>query len=95
MNIGNAIKLLRKEKKMGQRDLAEKCDISINALSQIEINASFPQKSTIEKICKALDIPVSYLLFFSITDEDIPLEKQEIFNMLSKTIKTVLVEKVK
>jgi transcriptional regulator with XRE-family HTH domain len=93
MNIGTAIKTIRKEKSISQKELAEKCDISVNALSQIEINSSFPQKSTINKICEALSIPVSYLLFFAIDDEDIPEDKRSHFNFLNKPIKDLLLEK--
>ena len=93
MDIGTAIKKLRKEKGMGQKQLAESCGISVNALSQIEINAAFPQKNTINKICEALQIPVSYLLFFSISDEDIPEDKKLVFKSLNSAIQAVLIEK--
>lgn len=91
MEIGTAIKLLRKERNLTQKALAEMCDISVNALSQIEINASFPQKSTISKICESLDYPISYLLFFSISDDDIPEEKKIVFNSLNSAIKSILI----
>ncbi len=93
MDIGTAIKKLRKEKGLGQKQLAELCGISVNALSQIEINATFPQKNTINKICDALQIPVSYLLFFSISDEDIPEDKKLVFKSLNSAIKAVLTDK--
>ncbi len=93
MDIGTAIKFIRKEKGIGQKQLAESCGISANALSQIEINSSFPQKQTIKKICDALEIPISYLLFFSITDEDVPDDKKLVFNSLNTAIKSVLINK--
>lgn len=91
MDIGTAIKTLRKEKKMSQKKLAEECSISVNALCQIENNSSFPQKNTIQKICNALKIPTSYLLFFSISEEDVPEEKRETFKTLNPIIKGLLV----
>lgn len=94
MNIGSAIKIIRKQKKISQKELSEKCNISINALCQIELNNSFPQKTTIHKICDVMNIPPSYLLFFSITDEDIPEEKRFVFNTLSKTIQELLIEDI-
>ncbi|MET0570445.1 MAG: helix-turn-helix transcriptional regulator [Pedobacter agri] len=93
MNLGAAIKSIRKEKGISQKELAEKCDISVNAMSQIEINATFPQKGTINKICDALEIPVAYLLFFAIDDDDVPAEKRSHFNFLNKPIKELLLEK--
>ncbi len=90
MNIGAAVKSLRKERGLGQKELAEKCNISVNALSQIETNITFPHKKTIDNLCSALNIPVSYLLFFSIGDEDVPYEKREAFNYLNNAVKNVL-----
>lgn len=92
MNIGTAIKVIRKKKGYSQKELAEKCEISVNALCQIESNSSFPQKSTIKKICEELQVPTSYLLFFSISDEDIPEDKRKVFNALSGTIKDLLLD---
>jgi XRE family transcriptional regulator, regulator of sulfur utilization len=87
MTIGNAIKEIRKRKGYSQKDFANLCDISPNALCQIEIDSTFPQKNTIAK----LEIPQSYLLFFSLSEEDIPEHKREVFNALSSTIKNLLV----
>jgi XRE family transcriptional regulator, regulator of sulfur utilization len=95
MDIGSAVKSLRKEKGISQKDLALKSGLSVNALCQIEINATFPQKSTIKKICAALQVPVSYLLFFSISEEDVPKEKRLVFKSLDSAIRAVLVEDLK
>ena len=92
MDIGNAIKSIRARKKLTQKDLAAKCGISANALCSIEKNTSFPSKETINKICDALEIPVSYLLFFSITEEDVPEEKLGIFNALKEPIQKILID---
>lgn len=92
MDIGNAIKSIRTRKKITQKDLAAKCGISANALCSIEKNTSFPTKETINKICEALEIPVSYLLFFSITEEDVPEDKLGIFNALKEPIQKILVD---
>jgi len=92
MNIGAAIKIFRKEKGYSQKKLAEECGLSVNALCQIEKDATFPQKSTIKKICKELDIPVSYLLFFSIDDSDVPDHKKVVFKSLNSAIRNVLLD---
>ncbi|RNI27368.1 XRE family transcriptional regulator [Rufibacter immobilis] len=90
MNLGTAVKILRKQRGHSQKEFAEKCGISVNALCQIETNASFPQKSTIKRICEELGIPTSYLLFFSIDEDDVPVEKREIFNALGGPLKQLL-----
>jgi len=91
MDLGTAIKTIRKHKGLSQKDLAELCGLSVNGLCQIEINNTFPQKSTIRQICSALNIPVSYLLFFSISDDDLPEDTKKTFNALSSSIRNILV----
>ena len=95
MEIGTAIKALRKQKGIGQKQLADMCDISVNALSQIEINATFPQKKTLRKICEAFNIPMQYLLLFSMNDDDISDERKSTFNYLNQALKSVLMDEFK
>jgi len=64
----------------------------VNVLSQIELNSSFPQNATINKICDALEIPVSYLLFFSLDEQDVPQDKRSTFNVLNGAIKNLLLD---
>lgn len=94
MNIGLAIRTLRKERGITQKKLAFDCDLSANALSQIEIGESFPHKENINKICKVLNIPISYLLFFSIDDEDVPETKRAEFKSLNNALRTVLIDSI-
>ena len=93
MNLGNAIMMLRKEKKMSRVKLAERSNISITALYNIENNLSFPSKETIDRLCASLEIPVSYLMFYSITEEDVPEGKRESFRFLQEPMKKFLMEK--
>ena len=85
MNLGNAIKTLRKQKKITQKQLAELSDISTNALCSIETGQSFPSMATIGKICSSLNVPESYLLLFSITEDDIP-DIEELLPQLLKRL---------
>ena len=91
MDLGNAIKTLRKQKKITQKQLAELSEISVNALCSIETGQSFPSKTTISKICTSLNIPESYLLLFSITEEDIPEDKRIIYRTLCEPLKKELI----
>lgn len=86
MNIGKAIKYIRKTKGITQTRLAELAGLSANAMCSIENDKAFPNKDTINAISKALNVSVPYLLFASITEEDVPVEKQEIFKALHKPI---------
>ena len=85
--------MLRKEQKMSRVKLAERSNLSITALYNIENNLSFPSKETIDRLCASLEIPVSYLMFYSITEEDVPEEKRESFRFLQEPMKKFLMEK--
>ena len=91
MDLGNAIKTLRKQKKITQKQLAELSEISTNALCSIETGQSLHSKTTISKICKSLNIPESYLLLFSITEDDIPEDKRIIYRTLCEPLKKELI----
>ena len=82
MHVGEAIKSLRKNQGLSQKDLAKKSGLSANALCSIEKNSSIPSKESLDKICKALAIPLSYLLFFSFFFDDVPAEKRIAFNAM-------------
>lgn len=91
MDLGNAIKTLRKQKKLTQKQLAELSEISTNALCSIEKGQSFPSKATISKLCSSLKIPESYLLLFSITEDDIPEDKRVLYRALVEPLKEGLI----
>lgn len=93
MDLGNAIKSLRKELKISRKELASRSDISVTALYNIENNLSFPSKDTINGICSALGIPVSYLMFYSLTEEDVPEDKREFFKVIVEPVKAFLMGK--
>lgn len=92
MDIGNAVKMLRQRKNISQKELSSMCGISANALCSIESGNTFPSKSTITKICNALDIPASYLLLFSISENDIPENKRILYKTLCESIKEDLIQ---
>lgn len=79
MNIGEAIKMIRLQKGIKQKDLATRAGMSATALCLIEQDKSFPSKETINSICRELDIPVGFLLFSAITEE-------QVFNALREPI---------
>lgn len=86
MDIGTAIKTFRTKRGISQKDLAKYAGISANALCSIEKDKSFPSKETINAICDVLEVPVGYLLFASITDDDVPPQKLEVFKALQEPL---------
>ncbi|PET02436.1 transcriptional regulator [Bacillus cereus] len=66
MSIPKNIKRYRKEKKMTQRELAEKANISRSYLGDIECGRYNPSLDTLNTIAKALNVNANLLL----TDND-------------------------
>ena len=62
--LGLRIKELRKNKGLSQEKLAEKINISQNALSFIETGENFLSSDTLEKIINALEIEPEELFHF-------------------------------
>jgi transcriptional regulator with XRE-family HTH domain len=56
--LGKNIKIFRSRKQLSQADLAEKADISITFLSNIERGNNFPQAGTLCNLAKALETEV-------------------------------------
>jgi transcriptional regulator with XRE-family HTH domain len=56
--IGKNIKFFRFRRQLSQADLAEKAQISITSLSDIERGNNFPQTKTLCNLAKALGIEV-------------------------------------
>ena len=62
MTLGDKIRLLRTEKKVSIRKLSDLTGLSKSTLSDIENNKSKkPTVDTIERVARALEIPISEL----------------------------------
>ena len=80
MNLGKAIRNLRKEAGYKQGDFAEICNISQNALCQIEHGNTYPHKETLDKMAAALKIPIPMIHLLSIERSDIDQSKLSEFD---------------
>ncbi len=60
--LGQDIRNLRKQKGLTISELANKADISIGVISQIERNLTTPSMKTLFAITKILNIPIGWLL---------------------------------
>jgi transcriptional regulator with XRE-family HTH domain len=80
--LGKNIKFLRFRKKYSQADLAEKADISIIFLSNIERGVKFPKPEVMSRIATALEVEVFELFKADLIPED----NKEIMNRLSEDI---------
>ena len=72
IEMGNRIKLRRKELHLKQSELAEFLDISNNHMSSIEIGTEKPSMDVFIKICEQLKVTPDYLLLGSMHATNIP-----------------------
>ena len=85
-----AIKTVRKQKGLKQKDFAEMCNISPAYLSQIENNLKEPNLSTLKKISLQINVPLPILFFLSIDEKDIAPEKEEAFKLIAPSVKSLI-----
>ena len=90
MNIGLIIKKVRKLKGYKQYVLAYKAGITQSHLSGIESGRKTPSLKVIELIANALDIPTPFLIFYSITEIDVPEHKKSMYKILQPHIKLII-----
>ena len=84
MKIGQGIKELRQRRGIYQKDFAKMIGISVNALCSLETNKADPSTSTLKKIAKALDIPLSLLLLTFVSEDDFPEDKKILYPILKQ-----------
>lgn len=102
MEMGNRIKLRRKELRMKQNELAEILDISNNHMSSIETGRQKPSLDTFIRICDELKVTPDYLLLGCTHTTNVPqgiLDKLQLCSekdiQLAKNIIELLVERNK
>lgn len=70
MNIGQAIRQLRENAGIKQKELAKEIGISPQSLWAIESGRCAPKQSTIEKFCEYMEIPIGKLFLEAMTVND-------------------------
>ena len=94
MNIGSAIKSIRRKLAITQYDLADKCELSQTSLSQIETGVKRPSQRTINKICLVLDIPESILYIVAMQEADVPPSKKGVYELVYPSIRSLALQMV-
>lgn len=89
MNIGNAIKEIRKEKSLSQQQLAEAAGITQAAMSGIE-NGKKPNPGTMARLCRALEVSESLVYAMAMEKSDVPEEKRVLYDSLFPVIKDLV-----
>lgn len=84
MNIGQALKKIRKSRKMKALDVARISGITCNTISLSENSARPPRHTTMESLAKVYNIPVGMIYLMGIELEDIPSDKLELWQEFEK-----------
>lgn len=92
MNIGLAIRSIRRQLDITQYELADKCNISQTSLSQIENGVKRPSNRTIKKVCEVLDVPESIIYILGMQDTDVPNSRKDVYEMLFPSIKNLALQ---
>ena len=90
MKIGSIIKAERKKRGWSQKQLADRCGITVTYLSLIENDKKEPTVSLLRTFAENLNFPLPILLFMSLDDDDIPESKKEFFNIVKPSIDSML-----
>lgn len=93
MNIGKTIKQLRKHLGLSQEQLAKSSKITQAALSAIE-NGKRPGVETLKNISSALGVSEALIYAISIEKDDVPENKQMLYNELFPIIQTLVLKVV-
>lgn len=91
MNVGNAIKEIRKQVGLSQADLAGAAGITQAALSGIE-NGNRPATETLKKISQALGVPESLIYVMGMEKEDVPENKRTLYDQLFPVIVSLVMK---
>lgn len=59
-SVGNKLRIIREERGLSQRELAQRASISTNAISLIERDENSPSVSTLQNLAAALNVRMSY-----------------------------------
>lgn len=95
MDLGNALRNIRRRKNKTQVEVTEKLKISQTYLSQIENNEKEPSAEMLRKICKYYKVPVVIVMWMATEESDVDKSKKQIFNQLGPAITSLVNEVIK
>ena len=85
-SMGEIISVLRKEKGMTQKDIADKLGITDKAVSKWERDIAFPDTATIPKLAEILSVSVEDLMQAKAAPSTAPKGVDRIVNLILKAI---------
>lgn len=94
MKFGDNLKLIRKNKKMSQEQLAEKMNVSRQSVSKWENGEAYPEMNNILELCKIFNCKINDLVHTDMTDissldEEIVMSVVKFNEKKQKEVKTL------
>ena len=94
MKFGDNLKLIRKNKKMSQEELAEKVNVSRQSVSKWETGEAYPEMNNILELCKIFDCKINDLVHedmsdISSLDEEIVMKVAKLNEKKQKQVKAL------
>lgn len=86
--VGTNIREIRKQKKMTQEELAEKCGLQTSFLAGVERGARNITIQTLEKITAGLEINAKELFELESPIKNLPIETEHLIHMFAGQLKT-------
>jgi len=90
MNIGEAIKNIRRAKGLKQCDVARQSGITQSYLSRVENDVNLPNIYCLKSIANVLDVALPIIIFESLEEKDIKPEKLETFHVVYPILKSLI-----
>jgi transcriptional regulator with XRE-family HTH domain len=90
MQLGTAIKDLRQESGLRQKELASRVDVTQSYLSQIENDRKEPNLSTLRRIAQELGVSLPILFFLSMDEDDVRPDRKEAFDRFFPHFKNIV-----
>lgn len=90
MDIGTAIRTLRRKECLLQEEFAKRVGISQTYLSQIEKGHKKPSMDVLEAMAKDLKLPLPLMFWFGVDESDIEETKREAYRILKPSIDALI-----
>jgi len=90
MNIGIAIKQLRKKHQLSQVELAEQSGLTQTALSQIESGARRPSPESLKRLTDFFKVPEIVIYLLATEMQDVPEDKKDMFEKVFPNVRNML-----
>jgi transcriptional regulator with XRE-family HTH domain len=95
MDLGRALREIRRKKDKTQVDVTGKLKISQTYLSQIENGTKEPSAQMLRKLCKYYKVPVVIVMWMATETHDVEKKKQLAFNQIGPALTSLVNEILK